>query len=91
MYVDVTLLQNRIDKDGLDSLDIGIFAAPRVDDPGEVPPGRAVVGYPKNPKPATLNVEEVRRVFGVNRTVLVNIRVERALANVFKIGRPEEF
>ena len=84
-YIDTTLLASRIDKDGLDRLEIAVGAEPRVGDHGAAAPG---VGYDRRSASHALAPHDVRTLFTPNATLLIDLVIERKMQDVFRLVAP---
>lgn len=82
MYVDVSLLHQRIDKQK-DMLNISVYAEPIIED--DAPSDKVQVGYDEEVGCISLDPEQVKKAFAHNRTLLVEIIVKRELKNAFKL------
>ena len=83
MYIDVTLLHDRIDKIESDSLKICVRAEPVIESNPDK--SSVMVGYPDDPACIQLNPDQVKYAFAPNRTLLVDIIIKRELINALVI------
>jgi hypothetical protein len=81
MYIDVTLLHDRIDRKDSDRLDIGVRAEPIIDDSPDQT--SVMVGYRDNVGCLSLDPDQVKYAFAPNRTLLVDMIIKRELINAF--------